>query len=395
MNEKLMKIDKLLEQSNIDIILVNSPENIFYLTGLTPNQLTVSRNPNFAGLIFNREDQKLILSTMDYENATFESQSKNIDLRPYTTWVGLKTEEELRTGKESVYDFRTSVDVLTDSIKELYPEGKFTLGLELEFITSLYLEQIKTKLPNAEIKNISQLFIKSRAIKTEEEIEAFRNITKVQDEALTEMTKHIKVGISEKELVEIYRQGIYKDGRYLPSGWIMLGFGENSSRLSRPTDRRLKISDAIRFDGGSNADFEFYTTDFSRSWLMPEADDILKRTKKILYNAQRKMIKSIKPGMKFSELFNLGMEEVKKDIPNYTRGHLGHSISLGPQTAEYPVINKDNHDTIEKNMILCVEVPLYTTGLSGFNIEDMILVTEDGCEVLTHRTPHILEFENL
>ena len=105
------------------------------------------------------------------------------------------------------------------------------------------------------------------------------------------------------------------------------------------------------------------------------------------------MIESIKPGLKFNELFNIGYEYVKKDIPNYVRGYLGHSISLGPQTAEYPIISKDNNETIEENMILCIEVPLYIKDLGGFNIEDMILVTKDSCEVLTHRTPHYLDIE--
>ena len=136
-----------------------------------------------------------------------------------------------------------------------------------------------------------------------------------------------------------------------------------------------------------------YTTDFSRSWLIPDADPLLVEIKDILYQAQQNMIKSIKVGMKFSDLFNLGFNQVRESIPNYTRGHLGHSISLGPQTAEYPVINKDNHDTIKENMILCVEVPLYISGFGGFNIEDMILVTKDGAEVLSHRSPHYLEFE--
>ena len=67
-SEKLNKIQNLIRQKNIDVCIVNSPENIFYTCGFTPNQLTVSRNPNFAALILDSKDEKLLLSTMDYEN---------------------------------------------------------------------------------------------------------------------------------------------------------------------------------------------------------------------------------------------------------------------------------------------------------------------------------------
>lgn len=393
MRQQVVKIRQLLKENDIDVTLVNSPENIYYLSGLTPNQLTVSRNPNFAGLIIKDHSDKMILTTMDYENATFENLNDEIILDSYTTWVGLKNKEEVENELDPSYDFKSSLDIIQDHLSDYEDKGKYNLGIELDFITASYIEEIKKRFPHANLINISDIFIKARSVKTDEEVEMFRNMVEVQDKALLEMSKHVKVGVKEKDLLDVYKSSIFEDGRFLPSGWTMIGFGENSSRLSRPTDKILENHHSIRFDGGVNADFDFYTTDFSRSWLMPDADPLLVEIKDILYQAQQNMIKSIKVGMKFSDLFNLGFNQVRESIPNYTRGHLGHSISLGPQTAEYPVINKDNHDTIKENMILCVEVPLYISGFGGFNIEDMVLVTKDGAEVLSHRSPHYLEFE--
>ena len=76
--------------------------------------------------------------------------------------------------------------------------------------------------------------------------------------------------------------------------------------------------------------------------------------------------------------------------PSYERGHVGHSISLGPQTAEAPIISDANETSLEAGMILAMEVPCYIKGFNGFNIEDMVLITENGCEVLTPKTPHYL-----
>lgn len=392
MIQKYKKLNKLMMRESIDVCIINSPENIFYLTGLTPNQLTVSRNPNFAALIYKRDASKPVLTTMDYENICFELKHKSVDLKPYITWVGLKTKEELIDQIPYRHENISSMDVIEKVVNQ-EDTRELTIGLEEAFITSQYRENILSKFSGANFKDISPLLIEARSVKTDDEVTEFKKITEVCDKALLELSKHIKEGISEEELISYYKKYIFNDGRYLPSGWTMLGFGINSSTLSRPTDRVLTKYDSIRFDGGANADFEFYTTDFSRSWLMPGVDPILKELKSVLYKAQRLMISKIKPGLSFKELFNIGFEYVKKYYPNYTRGHLGHSISLGPQTAESPIIEKNNDRLIEKNMILCIEVPLYISDLGGFNIEDMVLVTEDSCEILTSRTPHFLDNE--
>lgn len=392
-SEKLNKIQNLISQKNIDVCIVNSPENIFYICGFTPNQLTVSRNPNFAALILDSKDEKLLLSTMDYENYSCQYNKIDVELKPYSTWVGLKEKKEIIEKTPAINNSNSCLDVIYEHISKNYDKSNLVIGIELSFITPNYFMELKNLFPKAEFVDISHLFIVSRSVKTEEEIKEFRKITEVCDKALLNMSSHIEIGMSEKDLIKYYREYIFNDGRYLPSGWTMLGFGKNSASLSRPGNKILKEYHSIRFDGGANADFDFYNTDFSRSWLMPKADPLLKKIKPILYSAQRKMIESIKPGLKFNELFNIGYEYVKKEIPNYVRGHLGHSISIGPQTAEYPVINKDNNATIEENMILCIEVPLYIKDLGGFNIEDMIVVNKDSCEVLTHRTPHYLDIE--
>ena len=66
------------------------------------------------------------------------------------------------------------------------------------------------------------------------------------------------------------------------------------------------------------------------------------------------------------------------------------SISMGPATAEAPYINAAETRPLEAGMVLAMEVPCYIDGVNGFNIEDMVLITENGCEVLTPCTPHYL-----
>jgi len=173
----------------------------------------------------------------------------------------------------------------------------------------------------------------------------------------------------------------------------MFRTGANCSFLGLPTDARIQNGDVFKYDGGVNAEFDFYTTDFSRSYLVGDKNKILAGVKERIYAAQRKMIGSIKPGLPLSELFQTGFSYVKEKYKCYERGHLGHSISMGPQTAEAPYISPSETRAAEEGMVLCVEVPFYIRDLGGFNIEDMVVVTKDGCDVLTPRTPHFLPGE--
>ncbi len=393
MNSK-SKILNETKRLGIEGILLTSPENIYYLTGLAPHQLTVSRKFGFSfALISSNPKENTLLTTMDYEYPALEEISKGVEVLPYDTWVGVKSLKEWRNkSDEDSKVYGSSMDVLK-KMMDRFNLQEARVGIELDFLAVNDFTRLKENFPKIEWINVSEQLIKSRSVKTLREIEVYRKLTEVCDKALLEMSKYIKLGISEDELIQIYRRECMVDNIY-PSSWSMLGAGPNASMLKLPSKNTIKDGNVLRFDGGCEASFEFYKTDFARSWIVGDADPELIKIKQILYSAQRKMIESIKPGLEFKELFKIGFDLVKEKLPNYKRGHLGHSISLGPQTADAPFISLDQEGIIEENMILCVEVPLYIRAYNGFNIEDMILVKTDGAEILTYRTPHFLEEEN-
>lgn len=387
------KIKDIVKSRNLDGILLTSPESIFYTLGLSPHQLTVSRQDGFAyGFLDLRENKDYVI-TMDYEAPSFRNKTDKVEVVAYDTWVGVKSEEEWKNKKDNKRKeiLKSSLDILDELISNLgFKDSR--IGLEFADISIKYYKVLLDKFPDIEWIDISDDIIFARSVKSNEEIEIYRYLTEASDKALYEMYKHIKVGVNERELIQIYKEECIKNGVY-PSSWSMLGAGPNSSILQLPTNRVIKEGESLRFDGGCEAGFKFYKTDFARGWIVGNGDQELKKLKGCLFNAQRKMIESLKPGMKFSELFNIGYNYVKEYLPNYTRGHLGHSISLGPQTADKPYIAPNENREIEVGMILCVEVPFYIRNYNGFNIEDMILVNEDGAEVLTYRTPHFLPTE--
>lgn len=389
MKPKVQKIKRLLRENNIDGVIVNSPENFTYITAYSSHQHTVSRQAHFAvSVLDNKEESRAIAIGMDFESEAFSDYMDCI-VKKYSTWVGGKTFEEVLANKEVVSNktFVTSLDVVVESIKELNLEDK-RVGIELDFISATYFDSLKKALPNVDFVNVSNLFIEARSVKEDDEIKYFRKLARVADEALLHTSQFVKEGVSERELFDIYCKKVMESGICFPSGWSSFCAGENSGRLCRSTDRIIKNGDVVKFDGGVNGDTNFYTTDFSRSWIVGNAHPVLSELKQRLVEAQRLMIDSVKPGLGFDELFLIGFNYVKEKYKFYERGHLGHSISMGPQTAEAPFISLSEKRKLEAGMILCIETPCYISGFGGFNIEDMILVTEDGCEVLTPLTPH-------
>ncbi|MTI53660.1 M24 family metallopeptidase [Geosporobacter ferrireducens] len=392
MLSKQHKIKELMRRNGIEGAIVASPENFHYVTGFASHQHTVSRQPGFASAVMRAEDAiETHVIAMDFEVPALQEKMSDFTVKKYDTWVGVREWDEVVTGieKDCPNTFETSMDVLRKTVEALDLANK-SIGIEMDFLPLNYYNRLRESFPEAEFVNISDLFIFSRSVKTTEEISVFRRLTRVADEALSHASRFVRIGTSECQVAQEFRKHVITSGCCAPSAWSTFNTGIDSSRLCLPSDRRIQDGDTFKFDGGVNAEFDFYTTDTSRTWIVGNGHPALLELKDRLYEGQRKMIEAAKPGLPINELFHIGFDYVKEKYGCYRRGHLGHSISMGPQTAEAPYIHPGERRPLEVGMVLCVEVPCYIHGKGGFNIEDMILITEDGCEILTYRTPHYL-----
>lgn len=394
MRPKEYRIKELLCEKGLDGAIVSSPENFHYVTGFGGHQHTVSRQPGFTLAVMRADDKvPTHLTTMDFEAATFRIKAAGLNfvVDPYDTWVGLKTWDEIAHG--AVVPDKTAMESSMDKLVQFMKACDLAnkkVGIELDYLPVPYYKSLTEKFPEAEFVDISDLFVYARSVKQPDEIEMFRNLCRIADHGFTEVSKIAKIGVSERELVQCFREDVIKSGFCAPSSWSMFSTGPSSARLTLPGDGVVKDGDVVKFDAGVNAEFDFYTTDTSRAWIIGNGDPALLKLKDRLYEGQRRMIAAAKPGLPINELYHTAYDYVKEMFPCYRRGHQGHSISMGPATAEAPYINASETRPLEAGMILAMEVPCYIDGVNGFNIEDMVLITEDGCEVLTPNTPHYL-----
>ena len=393
MQSKQGKIKKLLRESGINGAIVSSPENFHYIAGFSGHQHTVSRQAGFSFALMGAGDNiKTTVATMDFEVPTFHIKNVNdLIVKGYDTWVGVRQWEEIAQGLDAAPQgvFQSSMDVLIKTVKE-YGLANKKIGIEMAYLPVEYFRILEEKLPEAEFVNVSDIFVYSRSVKTAEEIQLFEKLCAVADEGFFKVSQMVAVGVNEKELAACFREHVVASSGCIPSGWSMFSSGGNGARLTLPEDNVIKIGDVVKFDAGVNAEHDFYTTDTSRGWVMEGADPLIYKLKDRLYEAQRKMIEMAKPGVPINEIFRTGYEWVHAKYPSYRRGHLGHSISLGPATAEAPYINATEKRPLEAGMILAMEVPCYILNKAGFNIEDMVLITENGARILTPKTPHYL-----
>lgn len=394
MRPKEYRIKELLREKGLDGAIVSSPENFHYVTGFGGHQHTVSRQPGFTLAVMRADDKvPTHLTTMDFEAATFRIKAAGLNfvVDPYDTWVGLKTWDEIAHG--AVVPDKTAMESSMDKLVQFMKACDLAnkkVGIELDYLPVPYYKSLTEKFPEAEFVNISDLFVYARSVKQPDEIEMFRKLCRIADHGFTEVSKIAKIGVSERELVQCFREDVIKSGFCAPSSWSMFSTGPSSARLTLPGDGVVKDGDVVKFDAGVNAEFDFYTTDTSRAWIIGNGDPALLKLKDRLYEGQRRMIAAAKPGLPINELYHTAYDYVKEMFPCYRRGHQGHSISMGPATAEAPYINASETRPLEAGMILAMEVPCYIDGVNGFNIEDMVLITEDDCEVLTPNTPHYL-----
>ncbi len=394
MRPKEYRIKELLRKKGLDGAIVSSPENFHYVTGFGGHQHTVSRQPGFTLAVMRADDKvPTHLTTMDFEAATFRIKAAGLNfvVDPYDTWVGLKTWDEIAHG--AVMPDKTAMESSMDKLVQFMKTCDLAnkkVGIELDYLPVPYYKSLTEKFPEAEFVDISDLFVYARSVKQPDEIEMFRKLCRIADHGFTEVSKIAKIGVSERELSQCFREDVIKSGFCVPSAWSMFSTGPSGARLTLPGDGVVKDGDVVKFDAGVNAEFDFYTTDTSRAWIIGNGDPALLKLKDRLYEGQRRMIAAAKPGLPINELYHTAYDYVKEMFPCYRRGHQGHSISMGPATAEAPYINASETRPLEAGMILAMEVPCYIDGVNGFNIEDMVLITEDGCEVLTPNTPHYL-----
>jgi len=223
------------------------------------------------------------------------------------------------------------------------------------------------------------LFDQVRMVKTEEEIRRLTRATQVIEASFLRAIAEARKGMTETEMAMVFDSETIRLG--CEPVFTVLAFGDRSALPNAmPGTRRLQPGDIIRFDIGCLADG--YYSDIARTAVFGEAGDKLRAYYRAILEGEEQAIDRVAAGVPARDIFVTAVEATRKaGIPHYRRHHVGHGIGL--DVYDMPILNDATATPLEAGMVLEVETPYYELGFGGLQVEDTILVTENGHKRLT------------
>jgi Xaa-Pro aminopeptidase len=365
---------RLMSEAGLDGLIAASPENFHYVSDF-PDPYTHVLRDNFAFTVL-PSDGEAILVVNHVENTLAERYS----------WIErhIYYASEMHLEHEGQVEIHPSPEAALNAALEEANLKEEKVGIDRSRLLASQAARIDEGVDTANLVDCTALFDTLRSIKTDEELERLRTAAEVTEAGIRAFFSHAKAGVTEIELGNVVQEAIVSAGgefyKHHP-GVLSLGAGANSAiGTAQPTDYELQDGDIARIDIGGIC--ESYTSDIARVIAIGTPPSELRDAYETVVEAQQQVRERIEPGVTAAELFNVGQSAVRENgYPNYERGHVGHGVGLFHQ--EPPMLSPDNDRELEAGMVLAVEIPMHFEGRAGFNVEDVCLVTESGCERLT------------
>lgn len=245
-------------------------------------------------------------------------------------------------------------------------------------------ERIKKEAPKMEIVDASETIWEQRMKKTEYELELRRELCAKAVRAFKKAVSRLKAGMTEKEFHAELMKAYIKEGLHsitYGSHSLLSGPRRGDAWIMSFTNTKLKKGDMIWFDGGPID--RHYFTDFQRNIMIGPPSDKLKKYYKKVLKGQEAALDAVKAGVRASEIYRVAEETLNREGVRGVIKFVGHGIGL--QNHEPPYLEPGSEYILKKDMVLCVEVGVYDKDVIDCVLwpEDMVIVEENGCEVLT------------
>ena len=342
--ERVARIRERLQAEGADVFLISNPVNRRYITGFTGS----------AGLVWISSTKQAILTDFRYvEQVKAECPG----------WELIRIE--------------TYNDALEELIKG---ENIRSIVFEEEHVTVKQLREWQDRFA-VELKGSSGWVEELRMCKTPAEIEHIRRAAQIGDEAFAELLPNIKSGRTEREIALELEYLMRRKGASAMSFAPIVASGPQSALPhARPGERILSYGDFVVMDFGCVVNG--YCSDMTRTIVIGEPEERHLLIYDLVLKAQVEAVEAVAPGKTGAEIDAIAREIIAEAGYSDYFGHgLGHSVGL--EVHENPRLSKTDQTVLAPGMIVTVEPGVYLPGFGGVRIEDLVVVTEDGHEVLT------------
>ena len=256
-------------------------------------------------------------------------------------------------------------------------------------ITVKQLEDLKAACPDAEFGYLADVCLNYRRVKTQAEVEKIKAAQSITDKAYSHILGFINKNRTEIEIAAELEYFMRKNGAEGLAFETISVSGSNSSLPHGvPTQSRVTENSFLTMDYG--AKLGGYCSDMTRTVVVGKADKEMKKIYNTVLTAQAEAMKFIKAGVSCFDA-----DKVARDViadagyGQYFTHSLGHSLGL--EVHEAPACSPRSKDILVAGNIVTVEPGIYIPGKYGVRIENMVLVTENGCENLTNSDNSLVE----
>ncbi len=402
-----------MSEQGLEALVLAQPETIKYASGAFPGVATFWRRAGAAFVVVPRDANAAMTAIVgDLQAETFKEQSKINDVRFHRIWVetghfdhqsdnandissslvarDVDMGKPARHSRPAQYDLQSSLGLLRDCLAE---RGllKTRIGLELGFVAARDFPMFAGMMPQVTWVDATNLVEQLRAIKCSEEIELLRTAAELSGVGVRALTQSIIPGMDAARMTAVWRAATLAEAtrRGLPppsSTWAYIAVGGDGFAPGGPA----QIGDLIKIDVGCVIDG--YSSDGGRTVVLGRAGVAARKVYAALHKSFEAGFDLLRPGVPLNHVYQAVATSMwDAGFLTYGRGHFGHGVGASVWSEEWPFISADATALAEAGMVLAFETPYYIRGLGGFIIEDQLLITATGTEVMAPSSRDLIE----
>jgi len=343
---RLTRLRQKLVEQELDAIVITQPENRRYLSGFTGSD---------GALIISADAAYLATDFRYYEQAQRQA--------PHFTLAKIE-------------------DKFPPRLAELVSDiGARRVGFESTHVTVDQHQRWAEAAKGFELVPTKGIVEELRAVKDEGELALIRQAVELSDAALAHIVEWLRPGMTEKEVAWELEAFMRTHGADTIAFDLIVGSGPNGAMAhAEPSDRQIQEGEPIVLDLGARVGG--YCSDLTRTICLGAPDEKLRQIHSIVLEAQETAEAAMRAGLKGSTVDAIARDLIVAAGHGEHFGHsLGHGVGLAVH--ERPRLAKTSEDVLQAGMVVTVEPGIYIEGWGGVRIEDLVVVREQGIEVLT------------
>lgn len=352
--DRAQRLVDQLPAAGVDALLVSALVNVRYMTGYTGSN----------GLALVGPETRVFVTDFRY----VEQAEQEVD---------------------PTYDRRRGQQELLDSIPEALPSGELRLGFDDAHVTVREHAKLRELLPErVQLVQAGGLVERLREVKEPEEIERIRVATALADEALQQILAEGLAGRTERQVAMALERAMADRGATRPSFESIVAFGPHGALPhASPRDVEIPRGELVVIDWGAEVDG--YCSDCTRTVATGEPGEEAREVYGLVLAAQRAGVEAVREGAGGREVDGAARQVIEAAGHGDHFGHgLGHGVGI--EVHEAPRLSKRSEDELRAGNVVTVEPGIYLPGRLGVRIEDLVVVGDDGSEILTSLDKELL-----